>query len=57
MKGAVSLGKAEDAEIVYPLDCRRDLVVFPDVDGRIGDLALETRGRRESERNVMVYVE
>jgi hypothetical protein len=41
-EGAVSFGKAEDTEIVNPLDGWRNVEMFPDIDGSIGYFALET---------------
>lgn len=54
---SVRAGKAEDIEVVDPLDRRSDFVMFPYVDGGISDLALEPSCRGESKRDIVVNVE
>ena len=56
MKEAISLGKAEDIEIVNPLDCWRDVMILPDVNGSISYLTLETCGGGESKWDIMIHV-
>jgi hypothetical protein len=56
-KCAIRLGKAEDIEIVDPLNCWGDFMMLLDVDSSIGYFALEARGRCEAERDIMIHVE
>lgn len=55
-EGARRDRKAEDSEIIYPLDSRIDPKMFENVNGRVSDLALKTGGRSKAEGHVVVKI-
>jgi len=57
MKKTISLGKAEDAEVVNPLDCWRNVIMLPYINSSIGYPPLKTRGRSKTKWDIMIHVE
>jgi hypothetical protein len=57
VKKSISLRKAEDAEVVDPLDCWRDVMMFPYINSGIGYFALKTRSGGKTKWDIVIHVE